>query len=189
MSLCKRFASIIPQNNTVSVTVPLEISLKQQSCIDHPIATKSNYNHCDHQLASTDSKSVSKSLIGKTIATPIRFILCRIFTSKSTRLDDDETDWAEFRSELESCAIFGAKSLHKRSQNPNVERETAVALRWVYFLVRRAILSIELLYVFMSKILKRKCPPNSSKNIRVLFLKKVKNITFLTNFSFKKGQG
>lgn len=171
---------------------------------------------------------MSKSLIGKTIATPIRFILCRIFTSKSTRLDDDETDcsfysphevlknfkeiqslrieiprgeiglegrdsllrWrAEFRSELESCAIFGAKSLHKRSQNPNVERETAVALRWVYFLVRRAILSIELLYVFMSKILKRKCPPNSSKNIRVLFLKKVKNITFLTNFSFKKGQG
>lgn len=161
MSVCKRFASIIPENNTVSLAVPRKISLKQQPCIDHPIATKSNCNRCGRQLGSTASKSVSKSLIGKIIATPIRFILRRIFTSKSTRLDD-ETDctfysphqvlknfkeiqslrieiprgeigldgrdsllrWrAEFGSELESCVLFGAKSLHKRSQNPNFDKK------------------------------------------------------------------
>ncbi|XP_058199185.1 F-box protein At4g18380-like [Rhododendron vialii] len=162
MSVCKRFAEIIPENDTVSLTIPRRIALKRQPqpCNDL-VATKSSCSGSRRESGGspTDSKSVFKSLIHRIVTTPIRFILRGIFSSKSSRFgNDDGADcpfyspnevlknfkeiqslrieiptgeigsggrdsllrWrAEFGSELQSCVIFGAKSLRRTSRNPN----------------------------------------------------------------------
>ncbi|KAE9462187.1 hypothetical protein C3L33_05907, partial [Rhododendron williamsianum] len=93
MSVCKRFAEIIPENDTVSLTIPRRIAVKrqQQPCNDL-VATKSSCSGSRRESGGSPTDSKVDSLLR----------------------------WrAEFGSELQSCVIFGAKSLRKTSQNPN----------------------------------------------------------------------